>query len=196
MASAERVSEETITSKSWFPVTVAIAVAVLAAAGIFVWLYTRPAVHAGQVLSVNVKSIHRELGTGPVNGSRTEGVAGQPDIYDELIVLADVRIKNQTDIPLFLHDMWGVVHLRDEDQRSLAVSDRDFEKVFIAYPDLKPLEKALLPRDITLTAGQQVEGMVIYSYPISKAQWDERTGMDLTFSFLHQKPLVLQVAKQ
>ncbi len=186
-------SEEKITSKAWFPVIVAIAVAVLAAAGVFAWLYTRPALQTGKVLSVNVYPIHRELGTGPVNGSRTEGVAGQPDIYDEMIVLADVEIKNQTDIPLFLHDMSGVVHLPDDDQRSLAVSGRDFEKVFIAYPDLKQFEKVPLPRDLTLTPGQQVEGMVIYSYPISKAQWDSRTGMDLTFSFLHQKPLVLQV---
>jgi hypothetical protein len=187
-------SGEKITSKPWFPVTVAIAVAVLAAASVFVWLYTRPAVHSGKVLSVNVKQIHRELGTGPVNGSHTEGVEGQPDIYDQMIVLANVQIKNQTDIPLFLHDMWGVVHLPDEDQRSLAASGRDFEKVFIAYPDLKQFEKAPLPRGLTLTPGQQVEGMVIYNYPISQAQWDSRTGMDLSFSFLHQKPLVLQVA--
>ncbi len=187
-------SEEKIASKTWFPVTVAIAVAVLAAAGVFAWLYSRPALQTGRVLSVNVKPIHRELGTGPVNGSRTEGVAGQPDIYDEMIVLADVEIKNQTDIPLFLHDMWGVVHLRDEDQRSLAASGRDFEKVFIAYPDLKQFEKAPLPRDLTLTPGQQVEGMVICNFPISKEQWASRTGMDLTFSFLHQKSLVLEVA--
>lgn len=188
-------SGEKITNKPWFPVVVAIAVAVLAAACIFVWIYTRPAVHAGRVLSVNLYPIHRELSTGPVNKSRTEGVAGQPDIYDQMIVLADVQIKNQTDIPLFLHDMSGVVHLQDgEDQRSLAASARDFEKLFIAYPDLKPLRKDPLPRDLTLTPGQQVEGMVIYNYPISKAEWDSRSGMDLTFDFLHQHPLVLQVA--
>lgn len=187
-------SGEKITNKAWFPVAVAIAVAVLAAAGVFVWIYTRPALQTGKVLSVNTYSIHRELGTGPVNGSRTEGVAGQPDIYDQMIVLADVQIKNQTDIPLFLHDMRGVVHLPDEDQTSLAASGTDFAKVFIAYPDLMKFKKDPLPRDLTLAPGQQVEGLVINNYPISKAQWDSRTGMDLTFSFLHQKPLVLQVA--
>jgi len=188
-------SEESITSKSWFPAVVAIAVAVLAAAGVFVWLYTRPALEVGQVLSVNVKPIHRVLSTGPVNGSRTEGVQGQPDIYDEMIVLAEVRIKNQTDIPLFLHDMSGVVHLRSgEDQRSLAASTTDFGKLFVAYPELTPLRKEPLLRDLTIPAGQQVEGMVIYNYPISEAEWNSRTGMDLTFAFLHQKPLVLEVA--
>jgi hypothetical protein len=186
-------SGEKITNKPWFPAVGAFVFVVLAI-GAYVWINNKPPVHAGQVLSVDIYPIHRELSTGPVSKSRTEGVAGQADIYDQMIVLADVRIKNQTDIPLFLHDMWGVVHLPDEDQRSLAASGTDFGKVFIAYPDLGQFKKNPLPRDLTLTPGQQVEGLVIYNYPISKAQWDARTGMDLTFTFLHQKPLVLQVA--
>jgi hypothetical protein len=186
-------SGEKITNKAWFPAVGAFVFVVLAI-GAYVWINNKPPVHAGEVLSVNIYPIHRELSTGPVNKSRTEGVAGQPDIYDQMIVLVDVRIKNQTDIPLFLHDMVGVVHLPDEDQRSLAASGTDFGKVFIAYPDLKQFQKQPLPRDLTIPAGQQVEGLVIYNYPISKAQWDARTGMDLTFTFLHQKPLVLQVA--
>lgn len=189
-------SGEKITSKAWFPAVGAFAFVVLAI-GAYVWINNKPPVHAGQVLSVHIYPIHRELSTGPVNKSGTEGVTGQPNIYDEMIVLADVQIKNQTDIPLFLHDMYAVVHLPDgDDERSLAASASDFEKAFVAYPDLKPLQKDPLPHDLTLTPGQQVEGMVIYHYPISKAQWDARAGMDLTFVFLHQKALVLHVAPQ
>ena len=187
-------SGEKITSKPWFPAVAASSVLAVLAIGAYLWIHLTPPVHAGQVLSVNTYPIHRELSTGPVNKSRTEGVAGQPDIYDQMIVLADVRIKNQTDIPLFLHDMRGVVHLPDGDQESLAASATDIRKALIAYPDLKQFQKEPLPRDVTIPAGQQVEGLVVYNYPISKAQWDSRTGMDLNFTFLHQKPLVLQVA--
>ena len=187
-------SDEKITSKAWFPVAAATCVLVVLAIGAFLWIHLTPPVHSGQVLSVDIYPIHRELSTGPVNGSKTDGLQGQPDIYDQLIVLANVRIKNQTDIPLFLHDMWGVVHLpADEDQRGLAASPRDFDKVFIAYPDLKPLRKDPLQRDITLAPGQQVEGMVIFNFPISKAQWDSRQELEMRFSFLHQKSLVLDV---
>ncbi|MBV8629400.1 MAG: hypothetical protein JOZ83_00645, partial [Silvibacterium sp.] len=162
---------EKITSKPWFPAAAATVVLVLLAIGAYLWIHSIPPVHTGQVLSVDIYPIHRELSTGPVNGSKTDGLQGQPDIYDQLIVLANVRIKNQTDIPIFLHDMWGVVHLpNDEEQRSLAASSRDFDKLFIAYPDLKPLRKDPLPRDLTLAPGQQAEGMVIYNFPISKAQ--------------------------
>ena len=183
---------EKITSKSWFPVVAATCTLAALAIGVYLWIHFTPPVHSGQVLSVDVYPIHRELSTGPVSGSKTDGIQGQPDIYDQLIVLANVRIKNQTNIPLFLHDMWGVVHLQnDEDQRSLAASARDFDKVFIAYPDIKSMRKDPLPRDLTLAPGQQVEGMVIYNFPITKAQWDSRNDMEMRFSFLHQNSLVL-----
>jgi hypothetical protein len=189
-------AEETITSRPWFPVAAASFVLVVLAVGTYVWIKSIPPVHAGQVLSVDVYPIHRELSTGPPNGSKTDGLQGQPDIYDQLIVLANVRIENRAKIPIFLHDMWGIVHLQDgEDQRSLAASTRDFDKVFVAYPDLKGLRKDPLPRDLTLAPGQQAEGMVIYNFPISKAQWDSRSDMEMRFSFLHQNSLVLNAPK-
>jgi hypothetical protein len=189
-------NKEAITNKPWFPAVAATVVLMALAIGTYLWIHFTPSVHAGQVLSVNIYPIHRELGTGSPNHARMDGIGGEPEIYDEILVLADVQIKNKTDIPLFLHDMYAVVHLPDGDQRSLAASGRDFDKAFVAYPDLKPLRKDPIQRDITLTPGQQVEGMVIYHYEISKAQWDSRTGMDLTFTFQHQKPLVLSVTNQ
>ena len=188
-------SEETITSKAWFPAVGAFVFVVLAI-GAYVYFNNKPPVHAGEVLSVNIFPIHRELSTGPANGAGEKGITGQGDTFDEVIVLVDARIKNQTDIPLFLHDMWAVVDLPgEEEQRSLAASQTDFAKVFIAYPSLKPLQKDPLPRDLTLAPGQQVEGMMIFSYQISKAQWDARSGLDITMTFQHQKPLLLHVAK-
>lgn len=185
-------ANEAITSKAWFPAVAATVVLVVLAIGAYVWIKHIPPVHAGKVLSIDVYPIHRELSTGPVNGSKTDGLQGEPEIYDQLIVLANVRIKNQTDIPIFLHDMWGLVHLQNgEDERSLAASARDFDKVFAAYPDLKPLRKDPLPRDLTLAPGQQVDGMVIYNFPISKVQWDSRQDLEMRFSFLHQNALVL-----
>lgn len=186
---------ETITSKAWFPAVGAFVFVVLAIAA-YVYFNNKPPVHAGEVLSVNVYPIHRELSTGPAKGAGETGMAGEGDTFDEVIVLVDTRIKNQTNIPLFLHDMWAVVDLPDdEQQRSLAVSQTDFANVFVAYPSLRPLQKDPLRRDLTLPPGQQVEGMMIFHYQISKAQWDSRSGMEITLTFQHQKPLLLHVAK-
>ena len=190
----QKMSEETKSSNAWLSVGGAFVLVVLAI-GAYVYFNTKPPVHAGEVLSVNIYPIHRDLSKGPNHGAATEGIAGQSDTYDEVLVLTDVRIRNQTDIPLFLHDMWGVVDLPDEEQRSLAATQTDFAKVFMAYPDLKSMRKDPLPRDLTIPPGKQVEGMMIFYYPISKAQWDSRNGLDITMTFQHQKPLLLHVAK-
>jgi hypothetical protein len=188
-------SDESKSNNAWLTVGGAFIFVVLAI-GAYVWIYNKPPVHAGDVLSVSIYPIHRQLSTGPIDGSRTEGVQGSGDTYDEVIVLVEVLIKNQTSIPLFLHDMSAVVDLPDgQQERSLAALPGDFAKVFVAYPDLKPLRQDPLPRDLTLEPKQQVKGMLIFNYPISKAQWDSRNGMDITMIFLHQKALVLHVPR-
>jgi hypothetical protein len=178
-------------SFSWITIVVACCIPVIAIAA-YVYIGHRPPVHSGQVLSVNVYPIHRDLRT----RSSTEGVGGQSDVFDEVIVLTDVRIKNTSkDLPLYLHDMAAVVSLPDGDQRSTDVSPSDFDKVFLAYPELKPLRKDAMPRDITLGPGQQREGMMIFNYQISKAQWDQRSRFDIEVSFINQKPLIINAGK-
>jgi hypothetical protein len=163
---------------------------VVLAIGAYVWINNKPPVHTGQVLSIVAYPIHRELSTGSALG----GVTGGKDVFDEEIVLANVRIKSQTDIPLFLHDMSGDVTLADGSiEHSMAAGRSDFQKVFIAYTDLGPQKKDPILRDITLTPGQQVEGQMIFHYPITKDQWNSRKSFDISVEFLYQKNLVLPV---
>jgi hypothetical protein len=167
------------------------AVVVVAAIAAYVFLGRKPPVHSGQVLSVNIYPIHRDLKA----AAGTEGMQGSGDSYDHLILLADVSIKNETNIPLFLRDMYADVQLQENPQRSAAATVTSLEKVFIAYPELKQYQKTPLARDITLQPGQQVEGEMGFVFPMSKAEWDSRDGLDLTFIFLHQNALKLHVAK-
>lgn len=161
---------------------------VVACVGGYVWVNWTGPVHSGQVVSVAVYPIHRELSTGEGMG----GLKGAPNVYDETIVLADVKIKSTTKLPLFLHDMWGDLTLQDgTSQRDLAASGDDFQKVFLAYPALKAQEKNPVPRDLTLQPGQEVDGQMVFHYPVSKQQWDSRQSFTVTVEFLHQKPLVM-----
>jgi len=149
-----------------------------------------PPVSAGEVLSLNVYPIHRDLSTpGSVNG-----LGGQAENYDEMLVFADVRIRNQAKIPIFLHDMWSTLELPDSTEHDTAVSQSDFNKVFLAYPGTRAFRKDPLPRDLTLTPGQQREGLIVFHYEMPKAQWDARKSMAIHISFLNQNSLVLPVA--
>lgn len=178
-------------NNSWLTVLAAFVI-VTAAIGAYLYFNQKPPVHAGQVLSLDIYPIHRDLSS---NGAPTEGLQGQSETYDEVLVFADVRVENHANIPLFLHDMWAILDLPDGLQRSTAASPSDFAKVFAAYPELAKLRKDQMPRSLTLTPGQKVEGLLVFNYQITKAQWDSRNGLDIYFSFLHQKPLLLHVAK-
>ncbi len=158
------------------------------AVGGYIWATWTGPPHSGQVVSIEVYPIHRVLSTGSALG----GADGGPNVYDETIVLADVKIKSTTKLPLFLHDMWGDLTLHNgTTQRDLAAGDAEFAKVFVAYPKLAPAKQMPMPRSITLQPGQEIEGQMIFHFPVSKQDWEERQSFDVTVEFLNQKPLVL-----
>jgi hypothetical protein len=172
------------------PVFAALAAVIIVVAiiGGYVWYNTKGPVHAGQLVSITPYAIHRELSTGDALG----GLAGQKDVYDEEIVVANVHIKSQTQMPLYLHDMYADVTLADgSTQHSTGASTTDYNNVFIAYPTLAPKKTTPVLRDLTITPGQQVDGQMIFHYPISGKDWDARKDFKITVEFQNQKDLVL-----
>ncbi len=159
-----------------------------AVVGGYVWATYKGPVHAGQVVSMTVYPIHRELSTGSAIG----GVDGGPNVYDEMIVLANVKIRSTTKLPLFLHEMWGDLTLHDgKTERSYAADDTDFGKVFVAYPKLVAGEKTPVERNITLAPGQEVDGQMIFHFEVTREQWEERQSFVVTVQFIHQNDLTM-----
>jgi hypothetical protein len=177
-------------SQAWLTVLAAFVIVSLLI-GAYFYFNDKPPVSAGQVLGLDIYPIHRELG----GGHTTEGLAGEAETYDEVLVFANVRITNQTNIPLFLQDMWAILNLPDGPQRNGAASQSDFEKVFLAYPETRGFRKNPIARDLTLQPGQAVEGLMIFHFDIPKAEWDTRTNMEIHVTFLHQNSLVITIPK-
>jgi hypothetical protein len=169
----------------------AVVAAIVLSAGIiaaYMWATWTGPVHAGEVTSLYAYPIHRELST----GSGLGGVSGGPNITDEVIVIANVRIRSTTKLPLFLQDMYGNLTMPNgQVEQSLAASGSDYRKVFVAYPALAQQQKAPLPRDITMAPGQVVEGQMVFHFPVTEAQWNGRKGFDVDIRFIHQNDLIL-----
>lgn len=163
-------------------------VIVLLTTAIYVWVGEKPPVAVGQIVKLDVTPIHTEMRV----GAGAQGVQGGMDTYDQLLVLAEVKVRNQTNIPLFLHDMWSNLITNNDDQdRSLAANRTDFESVFVAYPQMAQMKQEPLLRDTAIQPGQTAQGLVIFHYPMTKDQWDARHGFEAVVSFTHQKNLVL-----
>ncbi|MFZ0663216.1 MAG: hypothetical protein WAM66_11030 [Acidobacteriaceae bacterium] len=164
-------------------------VVVLGAIAAYVYFGRAPVPYQGKVLSVNVYPIHRDLS----QPTTTEGIGGQNETYDEILVFANVSVKNTAKVPLYLEDMWATVNLPGENDRAPAASESDFNKVFIAYPETRQYQKPPLRRNITLQPGQQAEGMMIFNYQMNQKQWESATGVNVALSFVDQYPLVMHL---
>ncbi len=166
----------------------AAAVIVLLVIGAYVYFNEKPPVVAGEILHLSAYPIHSES---KKNQFATASIAPVETTFDEIIIVADVRLHNQSEGPVFLADMAAMLKLPTEEDRSLAASASDFNRVFVAYPALAPMKQPPLLRDITIPAGATAEGQLVFNYPIAKAQWDQRQSLSLVLSFTHQKDLVL-----
>lgn len=161
---------------------------VILAVGAYFYFGAIPPVAVGEITHLTAYPVHR------VSNSALEAnlrAAKVENTFDEVIVVAELRLRNQSSGPIFLSDMSALLNLPTEEHRSLAATTSDYDRVFIAYPELVPMKRDPLLRDTTIPAGGTAEGQLIFNYPITKDQWDMRRSLDITISFLHQKDLVL-----
>ena len=166
----------------------AAALIVVLAIGAYVYFDEKPPPVAGEILHLTAYPIHRESKARLFGAPSTATV---DSTFDQIIVIADLRLHNQSQGPVFLSDMSALLKLPTEEDRSLAAIASDYNRVFIGYPELAPMKQQPLLRDITIPAGATAEGQLVFNYPITKEQWDQRQSLDITISLLHQKDLVL-----
>lgn len=120
------------------------------------------------------------------------GMSGQDETYNQILVFAHVQLHNENPNPMTIDDDWGVVTLANGDtRRSLGASGADFDKVFLAYPQLAPLRMDPLRRNTTIASHQSADGLLVFSYPLSRQEWDSRKAMNVTISFAGAKELLL-----
>jgi hypothetical protein len=157
--------------------------------GAYILFSDKPPVITGEVAPVSTYFIHREMTPDAAGGG---GMVGVHQPFDQVLVLANVKIHNQSKIPVFIHDLWAVVSLPDLDRRALAAGQSDFSRVFLAYPQMAPSKREPLVRDITIQPHSTAEGQLIFNYPLTKEQWDARHSFDISISFMHQRDLTIR----
>ncbi|HEY1964646.1 MAG TPA: hypothetical protein VGG59_06935 [Acidobacteriaceae bacterium] len=161
---------------------------------VFIWVRfgRKTPVATGDVARVRIFPVQAKI-TGGAAG--TPGQEGQDEIINQLLVFAHVRLHNPNTAPITIEDDWGLITLPNGDtRRSLGASTVDFEKVFQAYPQLAPLRMDPLRRNTEIPAGQSVDGLLVFSYPMSRDEWNSRKSMQVTVTFKGAKDVTLNVA--
>lgn len=164
---------------------------VLSSLIVFIWVRfgRKTPVATGDIARIAIYPVQAKIAGGAAGMA---GQQGQDEVINQLLVFAHVRLHNPNQTPITLQDDWAIVTLADGDtRRSLGASTADFTKVFQAYPQLGPLRMDPLRRDIQIQPGQSVDGLVVFSYPLSREEWDKRKSMQVTVSFDGAKDVTL-----
>ncbi len=140
----------------------------------------------GEILEVWAHPMHTET-----SGFDANGASMPRESFDNVLVFARVRLHNQSKQPLFLHQILTNATLDDGIHSSYAAMPSDYNRVFIAYPQLAPWRATPLSPEMTLQPGQTEEGTFVSSFRLTKQQWDARKGLNFTFAFQYLPSLTL-----
>jgi hypothetical protein len=159
-------------------VTIAIAIYVLAG--------EKPPVASGEIVQVWAHPRHVET-----SGLDANGAPMPRESFDQLLVFAHVKLRNQSEVPLFLENVRANVTRADGTLSISAGSVAQFQEVFLAYPELAVPHANPLSPHMTLAPGESVDGTVFWAMQMTRQQWDARKNLDFTFIFQYQSSLVL-----
>lgn len=179
---------EELTKGTSHMVVASVVAAVVVTIAIAAYIITgqNPPAATGAASNVVAHMMHRET-----SGFDASGAAMPKEEFDQVLLFAHLKLHNQSKNPLFLRQILGNLTLDDEIHSSYAATPVDYERLFKAYPDLAPLHGTPLSFDATIPAGQDIEGDVVSSFRMSKAQFDARKALDLTVSLRYQPDLKL-----
>ena len=165
---------------------VAATVVVTIAVAIYVMAGEKAPAATGQILDVWAHPMHTVTAGFDANGATVP-----QETFDQVLVFSHVRVHNQSDKPLFMHQIITNVMLGDGIHSSYAAMPGDYQRVFVAYPDLVVWRGTPLSPETTIDAGQTAEGIFVSAFRISKEQWDARKGLNYTFGFRYLPSLTL-----
>lgn len=159
-------------------VTIAIAAYVIAG--------QKPPAAAGEITRITAHAVHRET-----TGLDANGEPMPKEEFDQVLVFTHIKLRNQSDKPLFILSITANVTLADGIHSSYAASPVDYERLFQAYPDLAPFHATPIPGEATIAPGKTLEGDFVTPFRMSKQDWDARKGLDYTATIKYQPELKL-----
>ena len=167
--------------------TVAAAVLVTISIAVYVIAGQKPPVVTGDVIAVWAHPQHTET-----SGLDANGASMAKESFDQVLVFTEVRLHNQSKLPLFLLNVMSNANLDDGIHSSYAAGLSDYDRVFLAYPGIPVPHGPGLPINLELDPGQSVDGTFVSSFRLTKQQWDARKDLNFSFTFRYQPVLELK----
>lgn len=172
------------------PILIGVIITVIGMVAWYARMGSIKAVASGSIVRVMMYPVHTVYNQDDPT-DQGPGMPGAPLSQDQILVLSQVQIKNTSDKPLSIFDLSAKLTLPSEQRESMGASTGDIDRLFQAFPDLAPLRMEPLARHQVIAPGQTAEGLVVFNYPITQAQWNLRRDLQISVSFDNGLPVVL-----
>lgn len=117
----------------------------------------------------------------PVASGTIENVlAVEQNTHSTSFVAMNVTIHNVTDKTLYIKDIKGEIATPAGSFVDDAANAVDYDRYTSAYPDLKPAIKKPLVVETKIPPGGTAEGTVLVNFPITKSDFEKRSGVTVT----------------
>lgn len=107
------------------------------------------------------------------------------------MVLMQVTLRNVSGKTLYIKSITATLKT-DQDLSDSAASPSDYDRYFMAYPDLKEHTTQPLVVETKIAPGAQQKGSVLVSFPVTKEQFDARKELNVTIEPYDQNAIVLR----
>jgi len=132
---------------------------VLGVLGVFIWMYL------GQ----------EEPGLGGIEAVSAVELGDQKSV----LVAVTLHVTNRQDRTFWVEHVKGRIETSDGQFADDAAAASDHERYFQAFPALRANTTAPLKYDTKLHSGEQARGTVVFSFPVTKAQFDARKSLQV-----------------
>ncbi len=115
----------------------------------------------------------------------------QPANMSNAMVLLQVTLRNVGDKTLYVKTITANLKT-DQDLSDEAASPTDYDRYFMAYPELKEHSTQPLTVESKIAPGAEQKGTVVVSFPVTKEQFDSRKDLNVTIVPYDQSSIVLR----
>ena len=152
----------------WRPVVIALVIVGIAV-GVVAWLARAKPQGHGSVDNVNAVQV-------------------QPD---GVLVAINISLTNTGEKPMWIHTLKAQLKTDKGEYTDEAAPAVDVDRYYQAFPDLKQNTLAALLPETKIAPGGQQAGTMVFSFPVSKEQFEQRKSVTVTVQPYDQKALVL-----
>jgi hypothetical protein len=128
----------------------------------------------------------------PVAQGRIDAVFfSEPANMTNGMVLLQVTLRNVGSKTLYIKTIKADLKT-DQELSDDAASPSDYDRYFMAYPDLKEHSTQPLVVEMKIPPGAEQKGTVLVSFPVTKEQFETRKDLNVTIEPYDQNPIVLR----